>query len=600
MPAATLRRGVSRTLLGFVILSGLSIPNVVAQSSGVFVATGSLMTPRTAHTATLLRDGRVLITGGYDGQADLASAELYDPSTGTFTSAGAMTTPREHHTATLLNDGRVLIAGGSFVGGPSAELYDPSTGTFAPTGNMVTPGLYGQSAILLGDGKVLISEGVFQEPVSPEYFQVVPAPPELYDPVTSTFTPAGGAKQTVLGATATLLPNGLVLLAGGWTVGDTSLYDPTSGSSQSLGSLPLVSSTATLLTNGTVLIAGGWNSLDTVYDDPSLASAQIYDPSTGSFNPTGSLSEARDDHTATLLPGGLVLVAGGESFSRILASAELYDPAARTFSPTGGMNDSRWDHTATLLSDGRVLITGGTENEYPRTLLATAELYIPPLRTVSSASLAAPIAPGSLASLFGSGLASSTESTDSLLPLTTLGGVNLRIVDSSGTARLAPLFYVSSSQINFEVPAGTSVGDITLEIVSAPTQIPQIAAQVNNVAPGLFAYQDNTPISYALRFEPDGTETVLSARNTIVLDNRPVYLILYATGIRNRSSLTNVQCSIGGIGVSVEYAGPEGTGIPGLDQVNLRLTLALKGLGIANVTLTVDGVPSNTASVDIR
>jgi uncharacterized protein (TIGR03437 family) len=93
---------------------------------------------------------------------------------------------------------------------------------------------------------------------------------------------------------------------------------------------------------------------------------------------------------------------------------------------------------------------------------------------------------------------------------------------------------------------------------------------------------------------------VLSVRNTIVLDDRPVYLILYATGLRNRSSLANVQCSIGGASVPLEYAGPEGSGAPGLDQVNVRLTPALKGLGVANLVLTVDGVSSNAVSVDIR
>ena len=125
-------------------------------------------------------------------------------------------------------------------------------------------------------------------------------------------------------------------------------------------------------------------------------------------------------------------------------------------------------------------------------------------------------------------------------------------------------------------------------------QLPQATAQVNNIAPALFTYEDNRALAYALRIEPDGQQTVLSVRNTIVLDDRPVYLVLYATGIRNRSSVANVQCTIGGMSVPVEYAGPNGSGIPGLDQVNVRLTSDLKGLGLANLVLTVDGIPSNT------
>ena len=100
--------------------------------------------------------------------------------------------------------------------------------------------------------------------------------------------------------------------------------------------------------------------------------------------------------------------------------------------------------------------------------------------------------------------------------------------------------------------------------------------------------------------EPNGSTTVLLPHEAIVLDDRPVYLILYATGLRNRSSLANVQVTIGGISASVEYAGPEGSGVPGLDQINIRLIPALKGLGVADLVLTVDGVPSNTVAVDVR
>ena len=174
------------------------------------------------------------------------------------------------------------------------------------------------------------------------------------------------------------------------------------------------------------------------------------------------------------------------------------------------------------------------------------------------------------------------------------------VVDNSGTARLAPLFYVSPSQINFEVPAGTATGNVTLEVVNGAIQPAQTTAEIDKVAPALFAYDDNTAIAYALRIEPDGIPAVLSVRGAIALDDRPVYLVLYATGIRNRSSVANVKCTIGGITLPVEYAGSEGSGIPGLDQVNVRLTADLKGLGVTNLALTVDGIPSNTVSVEIR
>lgn len=233
-----------------------------------------------------------------------------------------------------------------------------------------------------------------------------------------------------------------------------------------------------------------------------------------------------------------------------------------------------------------------------------AELYVPPSRAASAASLSGPLAPESLGSVFGSRLALVTESANDFLSTlpTTLGGISLRIRDSSGAVSLAPLLYVSPSQINFEVPAGTATGSVALEVLNAPSELSKVEAQVNIVAPGLFASEDNTPVAYAVRLEPDGKQTALSVRNTIVLDDRPVSVVLYATGVRNLpADLADIRCTVGGTSVPVEYAGPELSGwLTGVDQIKIRLTAALKGLGDANLVVIVDGIPSNTVSVDIR
>jgi Protein kinase domain/Kelch motif/Galactose oxidase, central domain len=129
---------------------------------GTFSSTGSMVAERESHTATLLSDGRVLIAGGWNGGAVVASAELYDPKTGAFSSTGSMATSRARHTATLLSDGRVLIAGGQSGSSSgvvaSAELYDPKTGAFSSTGSMATS-RSSHTATLLSDGRVLIAGG---------------------------------------------------------------------------------------------------------------------------------------------------------------------------------------------------------------------------------------------------------------------------------------------------------------------------------------------------------------------------------------------------------------------------------------------------------
>ncbi len=346
-------------------LSAAQAFNLVVYEHG-FKADGSMTTVRYRHTATLLKDGTVLLAGA----PGLNTAEKYDPGTGKFTAiTGKMSIDRDGHTATLLNTGKVLITGGTDVYNnnaalTTADLFDPSTGMFTAISSQMSVARTGHNATLLADGKVLITGG-----------NTLVA--EIFDPVTSIFTPTTGKMVTARTEdTATLLPNGKVLITGGLAangaLATTELYDPTAQTFSATGSMAVVRNfhTATLLTTGPnagkVLVAGG-NSKNAV--------AELYDPAIGSFSTTGTMLSTRQRHTATLLSDGTVLVAGGSEFDSnvdILAAAELFDPNTGTFAGTGGLLTPRIVHTATLLKDGTVLVTGGLNDVGT---LATAELY---------------------------------------------------------------------------------------------------------------------------------------------------------------------------------------------------------------------------------
>jgi hypothetical protein len=342
-----------------------------------FSLTGSMTVGRDGPTATRLKNGRILVAGGKARTGSVSSrtaaAELYDPTTGKFSPTGSMTDARWGHTATLLNDGRVLVAGGAdFMDGAdnlkSAELYDPAAGRFTPTGSMAV-GRADHTATLLDDGRVLIAGGTNSIGLDSA---------EIYDPATGKFSATGSMTTARQDHTATLLADGRALIAGGTangvtgpfgTLASAELYDPGTGRFTATGSMSThrQGATATLMSDGSVMVTGGRDQ-----DSTFLGSAEEYDPATGNFAGRGAgIPDRAQARTAVLLSDGFTLLTVG--WNAPGATAATYDGGHYGFYTAGTTTLDIACQTATLLPDGRVLLLGGMDADGRPN--ATAALY---------------------------------------------------------------------------------------------------------------------------------------------------------------------------------------------------------------------------------
>ncbi len=423
-----------------------------------------MATARERHTATLLASGCVLVAGGIDGSGSrIATSEIYDPARDAWTASGAMATARGGHTATPLSSGKVLVTGGSsnasLVG--TAELFDPATASWAQAGQLVVART-DHTASLLASGQVLLVGGRTGDGTS--------AAAELFDPATGTSMAVAPLSHERWGHTATLLPSGNVLVAGGRDknnvdLATAELFDPATRAWTAAASMKYgrKNHTATLLRSGAVLVAGG-------YDDGAVEQAELYD-SSGTWTVTGPMTVSRFRHQAVLLSSGKVLVAAGAKSgtddtaagSTDTASAELYDAASGKWSTTASLALARRWHTATLLPSGSVLVAGGSHS-------ASAEIYDPMDSALTVCPPSAEVAPRAAIAFVAAGGSGAgyrwslalDGSGGSVDPVTgayvagATGGVSdvVQVVDSSGNVAAATVKVTEALSVS---PATASV-----------------------------------------------------------------------------------------------------------------------------------------------
>jgi WD40 repeat protein len=356
-----------RTLLIIFLVFSFTGCNAQQKDASNNLTQLEMLSRRASHTSTLLKDGSVLIAGGFhdrDGEnVFLNTAEIYNPETGEFTPTGNMTSQRVSQNAVLLPDGRVLIVGGweNTVRSSLLEIYDPETGTFSVAAHLPSH-RDGTTSTMLNNGKVLITGGVRARG---DFLDEA----LLFDPGNNSLTPAGDLNVPRFSHTATLLPDGNVLIMGGESVNgilsEAEIYNPQSNTFTSVGNMNTIryKHAAILLNDGNVLVVGGSDDRDW---RGKYNTAEVFLTKENKFIPASTLSGERFKLSDALapLPDGKILVAGGNK------KLEVYDPVKDTFIEMGTLPDNFYYTTATPLLNGSVLIAGGYNDEIKATSLA--------------------------------------------------------------------------------------------------------------------------------------------------------------------------------------------------------------------------------------
>ncbi len=373
------RRTGFRTIVTLLLTGLFALSLVVggampAQAgNGSFSNTGSMNAARDGQTATLLKNGQVLVTGGDNYTTGfLASAELYNPATGKWTLTGSMSIPRISHDTVLLQNGEALVAGGYNGSTPgmcnnqaSAELYNPATGAWTVTGSLATA-RYSFALIVLGNGEALAAGGAS---CSASYLGLTSA--ELYNPATGTWTAAGNMPTATQNDGAVRLSNGDVLVDG------ENLYDPSTGTWTALSPAEPQGLT---LPNGTI------------WTNTAINGGTIYDPTTGqsiSYPPPSCMTTTQTcNANVSLLDTGNVLIAGGTTkvnaqpypITETNGNAAVFNPSTLTWASTTSMKQGAIGTSVTALPQGQVLFAGGEAYDKSAGALrpiAGAELYTP-------------------------------------------------------------------------------------------------------------------------------------------------------------------------------------------------------------------------------
>ncbi len=451
------------------LLLSLSSPFMVQAQSNSWSPTGNMTLPRFDFTLTRLANGEALAVGGctdFFCNQSTGSAERYNPTTATWQGTGSLPNTRSAHTATLLSDGQVLVTGGCRTATPcepalkESSRYDPNNGAWSTTGNLITA-RYDHQAALLATGEVLVVGGIS---TCGSRICTPLATAEIYSPTTGTWRAAQSLPSARVNHTLTTLTDGRVLLTGGCsgtglpcTSQGGTVYDPVLNTWTPTGPMQINRSLAraTLLDSGKVLVSGG---LDT--NGFQTSAAEVYDPATNTWSPAAPMPDVHYDHLSALLPSGQVLVAGGST-----ASSQTYNPVTGLWVSVGNLSSTRSNPGVVVLANGSVLTAGGRDSS--SNPLASAELF------TAGQSPSVLITPQALS--FDLQAAGTTSDPQTLM-IKNNGTAPLNITGISIVGGGAPVFSSSTTCLVSPVPAG---GQCTAQVEFSPVGYGAKAATLN-------------------------------------------------------------------------------------------------------------------------
>ncbi|MGH9845746.1 MAG: Kelch repeat-containing protein, partial [Blastocatellia bacterium] len=581
-----------------------------------WTATSNTGAPSARNAHTVVWTGNEMIVWcGFDGVSVFNTGGRYNPATDTWIATSTTSAPQARSAASGVWTGTEMIVWGGFDRGAldSGGRYNPVTNAWRPTTSTGVPSRRASHTAVWTGNEMIIwggEENLFAEINTGGRYNPVN---DAWTPTSLNNAPLRRVRHSVVWTGNEMIVWGGFISASPTTHNTGGRYNPTTDTWTATNTTGAPESRfvhTAVWTGSEMIVWGGFNGTE-------LDTGGRYNPTADMWTTTSTTGtpSARMNHSA-VWTGNEMIVWGGRARSIDTNTGGRYNPAANAWvaTATASAPNPRGNHSV-IWTGSTMIVWGGlagstrfnTGGRYTFTMTQGS------LASVSAASfLGAEMAADSIVAAFGQNLATATESAATLPLPTTLAGTNVRLRDSAGVERLAPLFFVSPGQINYLIPQGAANGNATVNVTRGETLVATGAVRLAPVAPGLFAANANgqgIAAAVALRIKSDGSQSFEPVARFDPTQNRfvavpidlgpetdQVFLILFGTGYRARSSLAAVTCQIGGTAAEVLFAGAA-PGLAGLDQTNVRLPRALAGRGEVEVALTVDGRTANRVRV---